>query len=170
MRPRAACAPLLALCLASLTACGIDDTGPARAGVPASGLRRTQGRPAATVHVYFSSPLGLERVSRLDKRPNTLQAAMDQLVAGPDRAERARGLVSLIPPGTPAPVAVTPQPSTADVHLPPGWTANRTALYQLVCTAADAAATTQGTEPQDTRVRLHRPEGGEPTTEVCPRP
>ncbi|WP_431045313.1 GerMN domain-containing protein [Streptomyces sp. P1-3] len=170
MRPRAACAPLLALCLASLTACGIDDTGPARAGAPASGLRRIQGRPATTVHVYFSSPLGLERVSRLDKRPNTLQAAMDQLVAGPDRAERTRGLVSLIPPGTPAPAAVTPQPSTADVHLPPGWTADRTALHQLVCTAADAAATTHGTKPQDTRVRLHRSEGGEPTTEVCPRP
>ncbi|MGD3112276.1 GerMN domain-containing protein [Streptomyces sp. YGL11-2] len=170
MRPRAASSPLLALCLVSLTACGVNDTGPAQAGAPASGLRRTQGRPPATVHVYFSSPLGLERVSRLDKRPNTLQAAMDQLVAGPDPAERTRGLVSLIPPGTPAPTAVTPQSSTADVHLPRGWTANRTALHQLVCTAADAAATTHGTKPKDARVRLYRPEGGEPATEVCTRP
>ncbi|WP_053926341.1 GerMN domain-containing protein [Streptomyces chattanoogensis] len=170
MRPRAASAPLLALCLASLTACGIDDTGPAGAGAPASGLPRAHGRPAAAVHVYFSSPRGLERVSRLDDRPDILRAAMRQLVAGPDPAERARGLVSLIPPGTPVPTAVTPRPGMADVRLPPRWTANRTALHQLVCTVADAAATTHGTEPQDTRVRLHRPGGGEPTTEGCARP
>ncbi|WP_274918177.1 GerMN domain-containing protein [Streptomyces sp. WZ-12] len=172
--PRAVTATLpalLVLCLASsLTACGIDNTGPLDAGAPASGLPAPGGHPAAAVHVYFSSPLGLERVSRPYRGPDTLQAAMERLVAGPDPAERGRGLISFIPPGTPAPTAVTRKPNLADVYVPPHWTANPTALRQLLCTTADAVALSHGTRPQEARIRLHRPEGGGVNTGACASP
>ncbi|RLU83586.1 hypothetical protein CTZ27_28205 [Streptomyces griseocarneus] len=160
---------LLALALPSVTACGIGDTGPSAAGAPASGLPGPGGRPAAVVHVFFSSPVGLERVSRPYQGPDAPQAAMDRLVRGPDAAERVRGLVSFIPSGAPVPAAVTRQRGTADVYLPPGWTTDRTAVRQLVCTAADAVGRADGTGPEDVRVRLHRTEGGEPATEACAR-
>ncbi|MEU5429411.1 GerMN domain-containing protein [Streptomyces olivoreticuli] len=156
----------LVLALSPLTACGIDDTGPTRAGAPASGLPLPGKHPAAALHIFFSSPVGLERVSRLYGGPDAPQTAMDRLVQGPDPAERTRGLVTFIPPGTPAPTAVTRERGTVDVRLPPAWTANRTALRQLVCTAADAV-TAPGAGPEDVRVRLHRAEGGEPAGETC---
>ncbi|MFE6685196.1 hypothetical protein ACFVFQ_01845 [Streptomyces sp. NPDC057743] len=171
MKPRTTSGALAALCLASaLTACGIDNTGPLHAGAPASGLPAPGGHPAAAVHVFFSSPLGLERVSRPYRGPDTLQAAMDRLVAGPDPAERSRGLISFIPPGTPAPAAVTREPNLADVYVPPHWTTNPTALRQLVCTTADAVALSGGTRPQEARIRLHRPEGGKSNTQTCTSP
>ncbi|WP_411139836.1 GerMN domain-containing protein [Streptomyces sp. x-80] len=155
--------------MGSLTACGIDDAGPVRAGVPASGLPLPGRHPAAALHVYFSSPVGLERVSRLYRGPDAPQVAMGRLVQGPDPAERTRGLVTFIPPGTPAPTAVTRERGTVDVYLPPAWTGNRTALRQLVCTAADAVGEVGGTSPEDVRVRLHRAEGGAAVTEACVR-
>ncbi|WP_344117698.1 GerMN domain-containing protein [Streptomyces blastmyceticus] len=158
----------LVLALSPLTACGIADTGPTRAGAPASGLPLPGRHPAAVIHIYFSSPVGLERVSRPYGGPDAPQAAMDRLAQGPDPAERTRGLVTFIPSGTPAPTAVTRERGTVDVHLPPAWTANRTALRQLVCTAADAVAVV-GTGPENVRVRLHHAEGGEPVGETCAR-
>ncbi|WP_162890020.1 GerMN domain-containing protein [Streptomyces olivoreticuli] len=156
----------LVLALSPLTGCGIADTGPTGAGAPASGLPLPGRRPAAVLHLYFSSSVGLERVSRPYDGPDAPQAAMDRLAQGPDPAERTRGLVTFIPPGTPAPTAVTRERGTVDVHLPPAWTANRTALRQLVCTAADAV-TAPGAGPEGIRVRLHRAEGGEPAGETC---
>ncbi|WP_235483661.1 GerMN domain-containing protein [Streptomyces roseoverticillatus] len=145
----------------------MDDTGLTGAGVPASGLPETGGRPAAALHLYFSSTVGLERVSQPYGGPDVPQAALVRLVQGPDPAERVRGLLSFIPPGTPAPTAVTRDRGTADVYLPPTWTTNRTALGQLVRTVADAEGRAGGIKTKDVRVRLHRPEGGEPVTEVC---
>ncbi|MBH1937750.1 GerMN domain-containing protein [Streptomyces sp. AV19] len=158
--------PALVLVLSPLAGCGVDDTGPGRAGAPASGLPLPGGHPAAALHLYFSSPVGLERVSRLYGGPDAPQAAMDRLVQGPDPAERTRGLVTFVPPGAPAPTAVTRERDTVDVYLPPAWTDNRTALRQVVCTAADAVGT--GAGPEGVRVRLHRAEGG-PVTETCAR-
>ncbi|MGK5637084.1 GerMN domain-containing protein [Streptomyces sp. URMC 126] len=169
MRRHPAGTALLLLPL-TLAACGIDDTGPSPSGAPASGLPPAGGRPAPALHLYFSSPLGLERVSRVHSGPDVLQAAVDRLVAGPDAAERGRGLVTFIPPGTLAPTAVAQDRRTADVHLPPGWPAGRAALRKLVCTAADAiAGTDDRTWPQDVRVTVHRPGGEAPATETCPR-
>ncbi|MCC3771468.1 GerMN domain-containing protein [Streptomyces sp. UNOC14_S4] len=159
---------VLVLALSLLTGCGVDDTGPTGAGAPASGLPLPGRRPAAVLHLYFSSPVGLERVSRLYDGPDAPQAALYRLVQGPDPAERTRGLVTFIPLGTPAPTVATREQGAVDVHLPPAWTANRTALRQLVCTAADAAAA-PGAGPEGPRVRLHRAEGGEPVEETCAR-
>ncbi|KNB54009.1 GerMN domain-containing protein [Streptomyces caatingaensis] len=161
-----ALAVALAGCLTA--ACGVDDTGPDRAGAPASGLPRPGARPAAALHLYFSSPVGLERVSRLYQGPDAPQAALNRLVQGPDPAERTRGLVTFIPPGSPAPVVTASGRAAADVRLPPAWTPDRTALRQVVCTAAEAVGAAGGVAPGDVRVRVHRVAGGAPAVESCP--
>ncbi|MGK5641514.1 GerMN domain-containing protein [Streptomyces sp. URMC 126] len=156
----------LSLALAAPAGCGVGDTPPGRAGPPASGLPRPAGRTTDVVHVYFASPLGLERVSRLYSGPDAPRAALDRLTAGPDRAERARGLVTFVPPDVPPPTAVTGAGATVDVYLPPRWPADGTALRQLVCTVANSAAGTErgaGRRTRDVRVRLHR--AGRPAAE-----
>ncbi|MCI3935528.1 GerMN domain-containing protein [Streptomyces sp. AN091965] len=163
MRHPAALAPLLAvtLALAPLTACGVDDTGPAPAGPAASGMPRVHERPSPAVHVYFYSATGLERVSRLHRGPDARQRAIEQLVRGPDAAERGRGLISFVPSGPGEPTLNVSARGTVDLFLPPDWELGRTALRQLVCTATDGA--------QDAEVRLHQADGGPPTIERCTR-
>ncbi|QDQ15392.1 GerMN domain-containing protein [Streptomyces spectabilis] len=156
MRRPAALALLLA---AALTACGIDDTGPDPAGPAASGVPRAHDRAAPAVHVYFYSATGLERVSRLYRGPDARQWAIDELVRGPDAAERARGLISFLPSVGAGPTLTLGAHGTADLHLPPDWEPGRTALRQLVCTATDGSRATE--------VRLHRANGGPPSTERC---
>ncbi|MEV0439742.1 hypothetical protein AB0I84_30155 [Streptomyces spectabilis] len=158
MRRPTALALLLA---AALTACGIDDTGPDPAGPAASGMPRAHDRSAPAVHVYFYSATGLERVSRLYRGPDARQQAIDELVRGPDAAERARGLISFVPSTGVGPTLTVDAHGTADLHLPPTWKPGRTALRQLVCTAADGSRTT--------KVRLHPPADAPPTTERCTR-
>lgn len=158
--------PLVLAPLALVGACGITDSGPARAGPPAAGLPEP-ARPADVVHVYFSSPLGLERVSRLDRGPNSPQDALNRLREGPDEAERARGLISFVPPDAPAPTVTGQRRGSVDVLVPRGWGTSRTALRQLVCTAADAVGTADGTRTGEVDVRVRRTPGGATDTQRC---
>ncbi|MGX1854959.1 hypothetical protein [Streptomyces sp. NPDC055299] len=167
MRRRPAALLLLAPALALLGGCGIGDTAPAPAGSPATGLPEPGAHPADAVHVYFSSPLGLERVSRLDRAPNSPQLALKRLWEGPDEAERARGLITFVPRGAPAPTVTGQRRGTVDVLVPAGWGAGRTALRQLVCTVADAAGTADGIPTGDVEVRLRRAPGGATETRRC---
>ncbi|WP_051707104.1 MULTISPECIES: hypothetical protein [unclassified Streptomyces] len=162
-RPYRALAPALLL---ALTGCGVTDTAPGPAGSPAAGLPgRTSGTTAA-VHVYFYSAQGLERVSRLYRGPDPLGAALRHLVQGPDPAERARGLVSYAPGQAPTPVGAADGPGTVRLHAPRGWE-SRSALRQLVCTAADAVAPAGGTGLGNVRVTVERTATGDTVTQVC---
>ncbi|MGX1977016.1 hypothetical protein [Streptomyces kronopolitis] len=158
---------LLAPALALLGGCGIGDSAPAPAGSPAAGLRDPGARPANAVHVYFSSPVGLERVSRLARTPDSPQLALERLREGPDEAERARGLITFVPRGAPAPTVTGQRRGGIDVLVPAGWGTDRTALRQLVCTAADAAGAADGLPAGDVEVRLRRAPGGPADTRRC---
>jgi hypothetical protein len=156
------------LCLL-LTACSITDTGPAPAGPPASGLVDLTSRtPPAAVHVYFYSTQGLERVSRLYRGTDASDEALRQLAAGPDAAERARGLISYAPSSAPAPIVTAHNPRTLEVFAPQGFE-SRSALNQLVCTAADAASAEDknGTSRRALQVRVHRAWSGDTVTQAC---
>ncbi|MEV7415376.1 hypothetical protein [Streptomyces sp. NPDC089919] len=166
-RAALALAGLLGVLGQVLAGCGIDAEGPVPAGPAASGLPGQENGPADAVHLYFSSPVGLERVSRTYRGPDPLGAALARLVTGPDEAERTRGLVTFLPPAAPAPFAVARGREAVDVYLPRGWTADRTAGRQLVCTAADAVA--RGAAPGSVQVRLHHSDGRS-TTAVCASP
>ncbi|WP_433855774.1 hypothetical protein [Streptomyces kronopolitis] len=166
MRRRPAILLVLAPALAVLGGCGIGDTAPAPAGSPATGLRDPV-RPADAVHVYFSSPLGLERVSRLGRPADSPQLALERLREGPDEAERARGLVTFVPRGAPAPTVTGQRRGTVDVLVPAGWGTGRTALRQLVCTVADAAGAADGLATGDVEVGLRRAPGGPTDTRRC---
>jgi hypothetical protein len=158
---------LLAPVPALLGGCGIGDTAPAPAGSPATGLPEPGTRPAGAVHVYFSSPRGLERVSRLARAPGSPQLALKRLREGPDQAERARGLITFVPRGAPAPTVTGRRRGTVDVLVPAGWGTGSTALRQLVCTVADAVGTADGIRTGDVDVRLRRAPGGATETRRC---
>jgi hypothetical protein len=152
--------------LLALAGCGVTDTAPGPAGSPAAGLPgRTSGTPAA-VHVYFYSAQGLERVSRLHRGPDALDAALRYLVQGPNAAERARGLVSYVPGRAPVPVGAADGGGTVRLRAPRGWE-SRSALRQLVCTAADAVAPADGTGLGNVRVTVDRAAAGGTVTQVC---
>ncbi|MEU0487353.1 hypothetical protein ABZ260_50430 [Streptosporangium sp. NPDC006013] len=155
-----------ALLAVTLTAaCAITDTGPTPAGPAATALEAATSRPAA-VHVYFSSALGLERVSRLYRGTDALHVALQALVQGPDAAERARGLVSFVPPGAPLPLVHIGRRGPVDVRLSFGWGIDRTAEQQLVCTVADTVSTTTRTALGSIRVKVHRVDGST-GTRIC---
>ncbi|MFI6177433.1 hypothetical protein ACIA8R_18035 [Nonomuraea sp. NPDC051191] len=159
-------APVL-LAVTLTAACAIIDTGPTPAGPAATALEGATSR-SATVHVYFSSALGLERVSRLHRGTDTLHAALEALVQGPDAAERARGLVSFVPPGAPLPpVRIGPR-GPVDVRLSFGWGIDRTAERQLVCTVADTVSTTTRAALGSVRVKIHRVDGSTGTRTCTP--
>ncbi|MDQ0773721.1 hypothetical protein QF026_002187 [Streptomyces aurantiacus] len=151
-----------------LAACAVTDTGPEPAGPPAAGPRDSASAGTAVVHVYFYSAQGLERVSRPYRGPDATGAALRELASGPDAAERARGLISYAPAGAPAPVGTAQQPGSVRVFALQGWE-SRSALRQLVCTAADAASTAQGTSLRTFRVKVRQVTSGDPVTvtRVC---
>ncbi|MEU5092836.1 hypothetical protein [Streptomyces sp. NPDC021356] len=159
--------PALSLALLlPLTACAVTDTGPTPAGSPATGLRDPRSRAAAAVHVYFYSAQGLERVSRPYRGPDAPNAALRQLVAGPNTAERARGLISYAPHNAPTPAVTAHRTGALEVTAPQGWE-SRSALRQLVCTAADVASAAEGASIQDLRVTVHRAEDRDALTQGC---
>ncbi|GAA2103321.1 hypothetical protein GCM10009801_78200 [Streptomyces albiaxialis] len=165
-------AALLVLPLAPVTACGIGDTSPGAAGPPAGGLPEADRRPASAVHLYFYSATGLERVSRSYAGPDRPQAAMDRLAQGPDAAERARGLISFLPDGPTPQVATgegtgTGERGAVEVTVVSGEHTSRTAVRQIVCTAAAAVGSAQDRRPEDVEVRVRRLADGTLTTEVC---
>ncbi|WP_240351167.1 GerMN domain-containing protein [Streptomyces olivoreticuli] len=149
---RTAGAALLA-CLA-LAACGVPDTGPTADGAPAGGAR-TAGA-AHPVRVYLVAPNGSWPAARPAPAGAGPQQALDELLAGPTRDERARGLVTALPAGTHRVRAESTAPGTVDLYLP--WLVSeldRTAVNQLVCTAAAAPGIPGGKRPADVVVRIH---------------
>ncbi|WP_371750433.1 GerMN domain-containing protein [Streptomyces sp. NBC_01283] len=147
--------------------CSIGSTGPVRAGVPASGLRE----PGSATHhaqLYFVSPHGIQAVTREVDTSATPQQALDLLLEGPDAAERARGLITEVPPIHGRLVAQTTD-DAVDLHLPTGvahMTDGSLGLSQIICTAASAQAT-HGTQLPDVDVRVYEQGYGTPWTVRC---
>ncbi|WP_433539459.1 sensor histidine kinase [Streptosporangium sandarakinum] len=139
--------------LANLVGNALRHGGPAATALEGA----TSGAPA--VHVYFSSALGLERVSRLHRGADALHVTLQALVQGPDAVERARGLVSFVPPGAPLPLVHIGLRGPVDVRLSFGWGIDRTAERQLVCTVADTVSTTTRAALGFVRVKIHRVDG-----------
>ncbi|MFC4465732.1 hypothetical protein ACFPH6_14560 [Streptomyces xiangluensis] len=155
--------------LAVLSAgCGISSTGPVRAGVPASGLREP-GSATPYAQLYFVSPYGIQPVTREVDAPATPQQALDLLLKGPDAAERARGLITEVPPLHGRLVAQAAD-GAVDLHLPVP-VADMTGggglgLSQIICTAANARAA-GGKQPPDVDVRVYEEGYGTPWTVRC---
>lgn len=142
---------LVAAGLVGLAGCGIADTGPAAAGEPARGARAAGGPPP--LRLYYLTRNGIWPVARTAPPHAGAQTAMDELLAGPSRAERARGLVSRLPRGR---VRAEATAGAVDLHLP--WLVAelpRVAVSQLVCTAANAPGVPGGKDPLDVVVRVH---------------
>lgn len=134
--PTAALAVLLG---ATAAACGIDTTGPVRAGPPASGIPRP-GTRAQSTQLYFAGPYGLHAVFRPTGRRLGPQQALDLLLKGPTDAERQRGLVSQVP-AMAGQVTATAATGAVDVFVPVAVATGEldvTAVGQLACTAAHA--------------------------------
>ncbi|MFD9208990.1 hypothetical protein ACFVZM_22255 [Streptomyces sioyaensis] len=138
--------------VAALAGCGVTDDGPAAAGAPATGARAA-GAPV--VRAYFLTANGTWPVARPAPPGAGPQTALNALLAGPTRAERARGLVTALPAG-PHEVRAQVAPGAVDVSLP--WVVSElepAAVSQLVCTAAAAPGIPGHKRPVDVVVRLH---------------
>ncbi|WKX69356.1 hypothetical protein [Streptomyces sp. XD-27] len=151
----------VAVLLASwaLACCGVPDTRPESSGAPAGG-GRTVGA-ARWVRVYFVAPNGAWPVARAASAGAGPQAALDELLAGPTRNERNRGLVTALPAGRHKVRATAAGPGAVDLYLP--WLVvelDGVAVNQLVCTGAAAPGIPGGRRPADVVVRVY--ESGEP--------
>ncbi|MBD0742706.1 hypothetical protein [Streptomyces sp. CBMA152] len=145
-------AVLFAACLAG---CGISPTGPVPAGAPASGLRQP-GSVSYQAQVYFVSPYGVQAVARHATTPVGPQQALDLLLEGPDDAERARGLITEVPPMYGQLVAKAGE-GAVDLYLPvpvAKMSGGGLGLTQIICTAANAQVP-GGRQPPDVDVRVH---------------
>ncbi|RLU83684.1 hypothetical protein CTZ27_28220 [Streptomyces griseocarneus] len=151
----------------ALAGCGVPDTGPAASGAPAEGARTTD--TAHWMRVYFVAPNGTWPVARPAPAGAGPQTALDELLAGPTRAERDRGLATALPSGTHRVRAVAAGAGTVDLFLP--WLVpelDRAAVNQLVCTAAAAPGVPGGKQLADVLVRVHESGfTGEPWTVMC---
>ncbi|MBH1937747.1 GerMN domain-containing protein [Streptomyces sp. AV19] len=138
----------------ALAACGVPDSGPTANGAPAGGARAAGS--ARLMRVYFVAPNGSWPVARPAPAGAGPQQALDGLLAGPTRDERARGLVTALPAGTHRVRAGSTAPGTVELYLP--WLVSeldRAAVNQLVCTAAAAPGIPGGKRPADVVVRVH---------------
>ncbi|GGO40948.1 GerMN domain-containing protein [Streptomyces lasiicapitis] len=166
MRRQLAC---LAAVLGLLAAgCGIGSTGPVRAGAPASGLREP-GSTSQYAQLYFVSPNGIQAVTREVDTPATPQQALDLLLKGPDAAERARGLITEVPPIHGRLLAEAAD-GAVDLRLPVP-VARMTGggglgLSQIICTAANARVP-DGKQPPDVDVHVYEEGYGTPWTVRC---
>ncbi|MFH8747148.1 hypothetical protein ACH4GK_07905 [Streptomyces rimosus] len=159
---------LLALLLLALllTGCGISPTGYVQAGAPAQGIRQP-GTATYTARIFFLSPLGIHAAARPADGPVGPQEALDLLVKGPTEAERARGLVSVVPQ-MPGRLTAVPANGAVSVYLPmPVARMEAAAVHQIACTAGNAALP-GGRPATEVDVRMYEPgSGGEPWTVRC---
>ncbi|SEE72806.1 hypothetical protein SAMN05216532_8586 [Streptomyces sp. 2231.1] len=150
-----------------LAGCGIDATGPVKAGTPASGLRQP-GSTTYHAQLYFVGPYGIQAASRPVDSPVTPQQALDLLLKGPDDAERARGLITEVPVmvGRLRAAATT---GTVDLYLPQQvakLNGGDLGVSQLVCTAANAHVPGDR-QPPSVDVHVHEPDTGGVWTVRC---
>ncbi|GAA2103341.1 lipoprotein [Streptomyces albiaxialis] len=139
------------LTAATLAGCGVADAGPSAAGDPARGVRAPGG--PAPLRVYYLTQHGTWPVTRDAPRGADAQTAVDRLLGGPTRAERARGLDSALPRGR---IRARAAPGAVDLYLP--WVVaelDAAAVSQLVCTAAASPGIPGGRNPLDVVVRVH---------------
>ncbi|MFF8912230.1 hypothetical protein ACF08M_02660 [Streptomyces sp. NPDC015032] len=145
---------LVTLLVALSTGCGVGSTGPVPAGAPASGLWADSLSHYA--HLYFVGPYGIQAVLREVSAPVTPQQALDLLLKGPDTAERARGLITEVPPIHGRLTARTAD-GAVDLFLPvpvANMTGGGLGLSQIICTTANAEVP-GGKHPPDVDVRVH---------------
>ncbi|MFD7665975.1 hypothetical protein [Streptomyces sp. NPDC059788] len=149
-----------------LTGCGIAPTGYVQAGAPAQGIRQP-GTTTYTARIFFLSPLGIHAAVRPADGPVGPQEALDLLLKGPTAAERARGLVSVVPPMSGRLTAV-PANGAVSVFLPtPVARMEAAAVHQIACTAANSALP-GGRPATQVDVRIYEPESrGAPWTVHC---
>ncbi|WP_206502100.1 hypothetical protein [Streptomyces chrestomyceticus] len=149
-----------------LTGCGIAPTGYVQAGAPAQGIRQP-GTDTYTARIFFLSPLGIHAAARPADGPVGPQEALDLLMKGPTAAEKARGLVSVVPP-MPGRLTAVPATGAVSVHLPtPVSRMEAAAIHQIACTAAHAAIP-GGRPATQVDVRMYEPESqGRPWTVRC---
>lgn len=151
----------------TLVGCGVSDTGPEAAGAAVGG-----GRLVGAAHwarVYFVTPHGTWPVARPVSAGAGPGAALDELLAGPTRDERDRGLDTALPAGTRRIQAEATAPGTVTLHLP--WLVSEldpVAVNQLVCTAAAAPGIPGGRRPAQVVVRVYESGGsGQPWRVTC---
>ncbi|MEV7415379.1 hypothetical protein [Streptomyces sp. NPDC089919] len=151
-----------------LAGCGVPGTGPEGAGDPARGARPATAT-AGYVRAYFVAPNGPWPVARPAAAGAGPQQALEALLAGPSSDERARGLVTALPPGPHRVRATADRPGQVDAYLP--WLVAElphAAVNQLVCTAAAAPGIPGGRRSADVVVRLHESGlPGEPWQVMC---
>lgn len=149
-----------------LTGCGIAPTGYVQAGAPAQGIRQP-GTDTYTARIFFLSPLGIHAAARPADGPVGPQEALDLLMKGPTAAEKARGLVSVVPP-MPGRLTAVSATGAVSVHLPtPVSRMEAAAIHQIACTAAHAAIP-GGRPATQVDVRMYEPESqGRPWTVRC---
>ncbi|MFI9201470.1 hypothetical protein [Streptomyces sp. NPDC053048] len=150
---RAAVAGLLLGALAaSLAGCGIEPTEVVEVGQPAQGVKRP-GVTTPEVQLYFGFPGGVQMVPRPAEAAVTAEEAVLLLMAGPNEAEKMRGLYSELP-RTGGRLVVTPAQDRVTVSLPLDVTRlSPLARVQLVCTAAHNGVP-EGLRPEEVRVDL----------------
>ncbi|MEU7180343.1 MULTISPECIES: GerMN domain-containing protein [Streptomyces] len=120
----------------ALAGCGIAPTDVIDAGVPASGVK-APGQPVSDVQLFFYGQSGLRSATRPTKTPAGPQSALDLLLAGPDHAERMRGLSSVLPKFS-GPLTADTTEGRVQITLPSMRALNSAAMNQLVCTVANA--------------------------------
>jgi hypothetical protein len=151
--PASALALLLLLVFGALAGCGVTDTQPVKSGAPARAKDAVQGTDL--LRVYFLTSHGSWPVTRRGSPGAGPQTALDALLAGPTRSERARGLVTALPAGAHR-VRAQASSGAIDLYLP--WLVSeldRVAVNQLVCTAAAAPGIPEAGERADVVVRIH---------------
>ncbi|MFI9028153.1 hypothetical protein [Streptomyces sp. NPDC053560] len=135
-RTRTAVAALAALLAGALAGCGIEPSDVIDAGEPATGLK-SDGQAPADVQLFFLASTGLRAAARSADHQATPQRAVDLLLAGPNTAERQRGLTTALP-DLHDKVTVTPRDGRITITVPTDpERLDQPALSQLVCTAAN---------------------------------
>ncbi|MEU1373782.1 hypothetical protein ABZ442_08970 [Streptomyces triculaminicus] len=150
---RAATAALLLGSLAApLAACGIEPTEVVEVGQPAQGVRRP-GVKTPEVRLYFGFPGGVQMVNRPADAEVSAEEAVPLLLAGPNEAEKMRGLYSELP-RIGGRFEVVSAVGRVTVSLPLDVTRlSPVARVQLVCTAAHNTVP-GGLRPEQVRVDL----------------
>ncbi|WP_413760741.1 GerMN domain-containing protein [Streptomyces sp. MMBL 11-3] len=158
--------PAVWVVLLVVTGCGVSGTDPMAAGRPAVGGQALEG--AEPLRVYFTTEQGTWPATRPAPDGAGPQEAVDALLGGPTSAERARGLTTAVPTGN-GQVRARASAGTVDLDLPwPVAQLDRTAVSQLVCTAAAAPGVPGGRRSQDVLVRVHEPgAAGAPWDVMC---
>ncbi|MEV4898361.1 hypothetical protein AB0K48_54420 [Nonomuraea sp. NPDC055795] len=128
---------------ATLAGCGITDTDAHPAGQLVRGSLTASG--GRLLRVYFVTPQGTWPVSRPALAGDRLPQAMKALWEGPTADERARGVVTHLPPAA-RPIQARTTKGGVELRLP--WLVRdmrSVAVSQMVCTAA--AASDAGGDP-----------------------